>query len=318
MDNPTRLLDFIVDRAHAGIFVVNRKREIVLWNQFMELHSGRKAAELMGKNLFDEFPELPRQWLERKIENVFILKNFSFSSWEQRPYLFEFSYNRPITGGYKQMEHMRQDATLMPVKDESGEVQYICFSLFDVTDASIYQMQLQERTEQLKRASDHDGLTQLYNRRFIEESLAKEFGRSRRYGHTLSIILCDIDHFKQVNDNYGHLVGDEVLREVSRRLKAGVRVSDQLGRYGGEEFLAILPETDTKGGQILAERLRQAVECEPIEAKGHSLNVTISLGLAELHGSCLSYEQLIHEADQALYQAKAQGRNQVILFQQAS
>jgi diguanylate cyclase (GGDEF)-like protein len=318
MDNSVRLLDFIVDRAHAGIFVVNREREIVLWNQFMELHSGRPADELIGKNLFDEFPELPRQWLERKIENVFILKNFSFSSWEQRPYLFKFSHNRPVTGGFQQMQHMRQDATLMPVKDDSGEVKYICFTLFDVTDASIYQLQLKERTEQLKRASDHDGLTQLYNRRFIEESLAKEFGRSRRYGHTLSLILCDIDHFKQVNDNYGHLVGDEVLREVSRRLAEGVRVSDQLGRYGGEEFLVLLPETDTQGGQILAERLRQVVESEPIESHGHSLNITISLGLTELHGGCLTYEQLIHEADQALYQAKAQGRNQVILFQKAS
>lgn len=305
------LLDFIVDRAHVGIFAVNHDQEIVLWNQFMEIHSGRKAAEVVGSNLFDAFPELPRKWLERKIESVFILKNFSFTSWEQRPYLFQFAHNRPVTGG---IDHMRQDCTLMPVKNEGGEVEYVCFTLFDVTDTSIYQMKLQELTLQLKDASDHDGLTKLFNRRFIEETLDKEFSRARRYGHTLSVIMTDIDFFKKVNDNHGHLAGDEVLRVVADRLKSCLRDSDILGRYGGEEFMIVLPETKSDGAIILAERLRRAVEAEPVALRETSLAITISLGISEIRTDTKNYEQLIGEADQGLYESKEAGRNRATLF----
>jgi len=308
------LLDFIVDRTHVGIFVVNRDREVVLWNQFMEIHSGRKTAEVTGKNLFDAFPELPRKWLERKIESVFILKNFSFTSWEQRPYLFQFAHNRPVTGG---IDHMRQDCTLMPVKDADGEVKYVCFTLFDVTDTSIYQMKLQELTLQLKAASDRDGLTKLFNRRFIEETLDKEFSRARRYGNTLSVIMTDIDFFKKVNDNHGHLAGDEVLRVVANRLKGCLRDCDLLGRYGGEEFMIVLPETDSAGAHILAERLRKAIEAEPVPVKEQALPVTISLGISEIRPDCKNYEQLIGEADQCLYQSKEAGRNRTTVFESA-
>jgi diguanylate cyclase (GGDEF)-like protein len=307
----TDLLNFIVDRSHVGIFVVNRDFEVTLWNQFMESNSGRKADTVIGKNLFDEFPELPRKWLERKINSVFILKNFSFTSWEQRPYLFKFDHNRPVTGG---VECMRQDCTLMPVKDAQGEVQQVCFTLFDVTDTSIYQTQLKTLMAEVEEASNRDGLTQLFNRRFVEETLAKEFARAKRYGHTLAVILTDIDHFKAVNDNYGHLTGDEVLRVVSRRLEGCLRETDILGRYGGEEFLIVLPETDVAGAQILAERLRSTMEAEPVEHDGETLSITISLGLTEISTNSASYETLISEADSALYHSKAAGRNQANVY----
>lgn len=315
-DNPEQngvapLLNFIVDRANVGIFVINREREIVLWNQFMEIHSEQKSDAVVGKNLFEAFPELPQKWLDRKIENLLILKNFSFTSWEQRPYLFKFAHNRPVTGG---VDCMRQDCTLMPVKDESGEVQYVCFTLFDVTDASLYQSKLQETTEKLRELSNRDGLTQLFNRRYIEESLSTEFQRAQRYGNNLSVILTDIDFFKKVNDIHGHLAGDEVLRVVSQRLTEGLRGSDILGRYGGEEFLIILPETDIAGAKVLAERLREAVQSEPIEAEGESLTINISLGVTQLHDKTLAYAQLIAEADLALYQSKENGRNCTTLF----
>lgn len=306
------LLNFIVDRAHMGIFVVNQKREILLWNQFMEIHSERKADTVIGRNLFEAFPELPKKWLDRKIENIFILKNFSFTSWEQRPYLFKFAHNRPVTGG---VDCMRQDCTLMPIKDSCGEVQYVCFTLFDVTDTSIYQSKLEETTEKLRELSNRDGLTQLFNRRYVEEALGKEFNRARRYHSKLSVILTDIDFFKKVNDVHGHLAGDEVLREISRRLASGLRGTDTLGRYGGEEFLVVLPETDTQGAYVLAERLRKTVQAKPIEIEGASLIINISLGITELRESTAAYAQLIAEADLALYQSKENGRNCVTLFQ---
>lgn len=314
MRDTPQLLDFIVDRTHAGIFVVDRDMRIVLWNQFMEVHSGRKAGELMGHDLFDEFPELPRKWLTRKINNVFILKNFSFTSWEQRPYLFKFPHNRPVTGG---VDCMRQDCTLMPVKNATGEVEYVCFTLFDVTDTSIYQVQLEKLTQQLREASNRDGLTGLHNRRFIEETLSSEFARAQRHGHALSLIITDIDHFKRVNDHHGHLAGDEVLRQVAQRLAGGLRISDHLGRYGGEEFLVVLPETPLAGAETLCQRLRLAIADQPVPLGDDALTVSISLGVSQLRPEIHSYEQLINEADQALYRAKQSGRNRYVVYQAA-
>lgn len=311
----SNLLNFIVDRANVGIFVINRDREIVLWNQFMEINSERKAATVVGRNLFEAFPELPQKWLDRKIENLLILKNFSFTSWEQRPYLFKFAHNRPVTGG---VDCMRQDCTLMPVKDDDGEVQYVCFTLFDATDSSIYQSKLQETTDKLRELSNRDGLTQLFNRRYVEEMLSHEFDRARRYGNKLSVILTDIDFFKKVNDNYGHLAGDEVLRVVSQRLTKGLRGTDILGRYGGEEFLVVLPETNIEGARILAERLREAVQAEPIKAEGETLTINISLGVTELREKTAAYPQLIAEADLGLYQSKENGRNCTTIYQPES
>ncbi len=305
-NNLATLQNFIVDRVNVGIFVINQKREIVLWNQFMEIHSNHKSDTVIGKNLFDAFPELPQKWLDRKIENVFILKNFSFTSWEQRPYLFKFAHNRPVTGG---VDCMRQDCTLMPVKDDAGDVQFICFTVLDVTDTSIYQSKLEQTTEKLREMSNRDGLTKLFNRRYIEEMLSTEFDRAQRYGNKLSVILTDIDFFKRVNDDHGHLAGDEVLRMVSDRLTGGLRASDTLGRYGGEEFIIVLPETNIEGAEILAERLRIAVNAEPIMVEGKSLSIAISLGVTEMNEKTLAYAQLIAEADLGLYKSKDSGRN---------
>ena len=305
-NDTSNLLNFIVDRANVGIFVINRDREIVLWNQFMEIHSDRKADTVVGNNLFEAFPELPQKWLDRKIESVFILKNFSFTSWEQRPYLFKFSHNRPVTGG---VDCMRQDCTLMPIKDDAGEVEFICFTVFDVTDTSIYQSKLEETTEKLREMSNQDGLTKLFNRRYIEETISNEYERARRYGNQFSVILTDIDFFKLVNDNHGHLAGDEVLRVVSKRLSDALRDTDVLGRYGGEEFIIALPETNIEGAFIVAERLREAIAGEPIEAEGKTLSIAISLGVTEMYDTTLAYGQLIAEADLALYKSKENGRN---------
>lgn len=307
----TTLLNFIVDRAHVGIFVINSEREIVLWNQFMEINSERSAEQVIGNNLFELFPELPRKWMERKIESVFVLKNFSFTSWEQRPYLFKFSHNRPVTGG---LDCMRQDCTLMPIKNSAGEVTHVCFTLFDVTDTSIYQTQLKKMMAELELSNNLDGLTKLYNRRYVENTLSREYSRALRHNHPFSVILADIDHFKQVNDKYGHLVGDEVLRATSKRLKDCMRTFDVVGRYGGEEFMILLPETGIEGAKQFAERLRHTIAKDPMRAGEDSLSITISLGITEVNHRIKIYEDLINEADKALYFSKAAGRNRATVF----
>ncbi len=133
------LLDFVVDRLEVGIFAVDAEMRIALWNRFMATHSGRAAAEVAGRDLFECFPELPRAWLEKKIRNVFVLKNYAFTSWEQRPYLFRFHHNRPVTGG---VDTMQQSCTFLPVRDAQDNVTHVCVTLFDQTDTALFQQRL--------------------------------------------------------------------------------------------------------------------------------------------------------------------------------
>jgi diguanylate cyclase (GGDEF)-like protein len=154
-----------------------------------------------------------------------------------------------------------------------------------------------------------DGLTDLYNHKFITERLAEELSVSIRHQQELSVILLDIDHFKAVNDELGHQAGDEVLRRVPVTLRHQVRRHDVIGRYGGEEFLIILPHTDMSGARVVAEKLRLAILNERYLADGRL--ITVSLGVASL-GSGKESMDLVKLADQRLYQAKNGGRNRVV------
>jgi diguanylate cyclase (GGDEF)-like protein len=160
-----------------------------------------------------------------------------------------------------------------------------------------------------------DSLTGLNNRHYFTELAQREFERARRHRRPLAAIMLDIDHFKNVNDTYGHSTGDQVLREVSARCKTIVRDIDVLGRYGGEEFASLVLETDVNGGQIVAERLRQTVANPPIETDQGPLEVTISVGISILDQECENLDELLRRADQALYMAKQAGRNQVAVWQ---
>lgn len=308
---PPNLPDFIVKWVDVGVFVVNKNMEVTLWNNFMSNHSGFSAETVIGKNLFECFPELPKIWLSKKIQGVFLLKNFAFTSWEQRPYLFRFPHNRPITGN---IDYMFQNCTFMPVKSETGEVDSVCITLFDVTDTGISQSNLKVAMQCLSESSNRDGLTGIYNRRYLEQQLSVEFARCKRYGDSLSFVIFDLDHFKKVNDNYGHLAGDKVLCDVSQRISKLLRTDDVLGRYGGEEFCIILPETPKDGALILAERLRQTIAQEPVTYKETTITVTVSIGVTGFELDTPNYEHLIHCADLALYYGKENGRNRVTCY----
>ncbi len=182
------------------------------------------------------------------------------------------------------------------------------------TGARIMELQdsLIEAREALREQAMHDSLTQLLNRRATMDLLQSELSRATREKKPLTVMMVDIDHFKTVNDRFGHLVGDGALCEVSRRLKLSSRSYDTVGRYGGEEFLVVAPGCDTSPGLVQAERLRKVVCSQPIMFKDLSFDVTISVGVATLHDpktQCI--EALLSAADQALYRAKSAGRNRV-------
>ena len=305
------LPDFIVKWVDVGIFVVTREMEITLWNHFMARHSERSADEVIGRNLFACFPDLPEIWLAKKIQSVFLLKNFAFTSWEQRPYLFRFPHNRPITGGG---EFMYQNCTFLPVKNDSDEVESVCITLMDVTDVAFTQTLLKEALDSLGESSNRDGLTGIHNRRYLDKHIAIEFDRAKRYGDPFSFILFDLDHFKRVNDSYGHLGGDEVLRDIAQRVGSMLRTTDTIGRYGGEEFGIILPSTSLEDACFLSERVRQTIVQTPVPFQDTQIKVSISMGVSEFKSSLPNYEQLINEADQALYASKEAGRNRVTCY----
>jgi len=167
-----------------------------------------------------------------------------------------------------------------------------------------------ELHEQLVAQATHDSLTGLLNRAAILEALQKELIRTVREKNPVAVIMTDLDHFKHVNDTYGHLVGDAVLREAARRLGASLRAYDSVGRYGGEEFLVIAPNCNLAGGADLAERLRESICRMPIDASGEAISATMSFGVAAAC-SIKNVNQLLSAADEALYAAKKAGRNRV-------
>jgi diguanylate cyclase (GGDEF)-like protein len=169
--------------------------------------------------------------------------------------------------------------------------------------------------EDLRVQSYTDSLTGLFNRRQLFALAEHEFQRARRFGRSLSAIMLDIDHFKQVNDTFGHAAGDQVLSNVARRLKAAVRSIDIVGRYGGEEFVLLLPETQLHGAGLLAERLRQKIAAEPVVTLAGPVSVTVSMGVAASSAEVRDVNALINNADAALYAAKRAGRNRVLPFQ---
>jgi len=162
----------------------------------------------------------------------------------------------------------------------------------------------------LRRQATHDGLTGLLNRNSILARLSEEVARHERESKPLSVLMIDIDRFKSVNDTYGHLAGDAVLHEAASRLGTASRCYDGVGRYGGEEFLVLLPGCDPASALAQAERLREAIGGEPFAIPGHELSVTCSIGVACTES--FAPEGLIRYADEALYQAKSMGRNCVV------
>lgn len=167
--------------------------------------------------------------------------------------------------------------------------------------------------QELRLKAAHDSLTGLFNRGTIIDILRKSVARHERKANPLSIIFADLDHFKQTNDNYGHQAGDQVLREVARRGKRALRPYDSFGRYGGEEFVIVLPDCGATGAVAIAERVRCAIGDEPIPTVSGAILTSLSLGVAVSDGKTpIHFFDLIRLADGALYEAKKKGRNRVV------
>ncbi len=273
-------LTTIIHSAGEGIVVTNGKGEVVLVNPSAERLFGRDASQIAREGFLGLLgdPQRMRRLLERGVVD------------DAQP-----------------LEHNGRFLAVCAATIRAGSGEEIGSAALarDVTE--------QKRLEdELRSQSVTDGLTGLYNRRHLDAALAAEFSRVQRYGPPLAVLMQDVDHFKRFNDEHGHDMGDRVLRAVAAALKQALRGQDIACRYGGEEFLAILPSTDCDGAMVVAERVRSAVEAMEVDG----LKVTVSIGVAGIPELAVpSAEALVEAADAALYQAKKAGRNRVLLAQ---
>ncbi|MDX1491518.1 MAG: diguanylate cyclase [Pseudohongiellaceae bacterium] len=302
----------LLQTVDAGLILLNEALEVQLWNSFMENHSGIRTSEARGKKLFSLFPALPQKWLNKKIESVFKLQSRSYSTWEQQPHLFDFKSIRPLTG---KAEKMYQNVTLIPLLGINRKVSQVCILIYDVTDIAVNKLELQHANDALEKLSRTDRLTGLFNRGHWEERLGQEFRRSSRSGHISSLLMFDIDHFKKVNDTYGHQAGDAVICEVCDILRSTQRDTDIAGRYGGEEFAVVLPDTTAKQAFAFAERLRKKVDASVVKFEGLEIKFKISIGISQIDETMKGPEAWLSLSDQALYKSKNNGRNQTTVFE---
>jgi diguanylate cyclase (GGDEF)-like protein len=176
------------------------------------------------------------------------------------------------------------------------------------------QAQLLRTQEALRFQATRDYLTQLWNRSAIVEVLQKELSRCQREHTSVGVVLADLDHFKHINDTYGHGAGDAALKEAARRMLHSVREYDFIGRYGGEEFLIVLPGADALTARTLADRMRLAIKSEPLDFLGARIHLSCSFGCSCSAGGAGSVEEIIHQSDEALYAAKRSGRDRAVIF----
>jgi diguanylate cyclase (GGDEF)-like protein len=207
----------------------------------------------------------------------------------------------------------RSDGSILPVAYTASpyivddEIKGVIVAFEDISERK-------KLREELLHQATHDVLTGLLNRREMENLLAYSFKQAKRYGHDLSVCMIDIDHFKNVNDAYGHRAGDEAIKRLGQMLNQKTRNSDLAGRYGGEEFVVVLTETALQGAMQWAKQLRYAIETMPISFNNYikPINVTVSIGVASISDAIINSDQLVDSADRALYHAKNAGRNRVV------
>jgi diguanylate cyclase (GGDEF)-like protein/PAS domain S-box-containing protein len=289
-----RKLSIAVEQNPSAIIITNPKAEIEYVNPAFTRSTGYTFEEARGQN--------PR-FLQSGQTSPETFKQM----WESLQ--TGQTWRGELVNRRKNGEIYWEQTVIAPIQDVEGQIAHYVAVKEDVTARKIIEMELEH-------LATTDPLTGLRNRRSFFPEAEKIFARSQHSPYALVVLMMDIDHFKNVNDTYGHQAGDVVLHEVAARLLDNLRPTDIIARYGGEEFVALLPRTSQDTLQKVADRLNAAIRERPFEYKHHTIPVTISIGGAMLTAASRSLDDLLTQADQAMYQAKAAGRNCVVLFHQ--
>lgn len=274
-------------------------------NKINRVVCSRHKLEALGLTE-QEVPEnITMQFFTERVhpdDSVFVLNNLQQHLKGEIP-VYEATYRIQAKDGNWKWFFERGKVTK---RDENGEPELMTGVTFDISEQKRIELLLEKQNVQLQSASKIDFLSDVLNRRGLRERLEYEARRVVRTKRPLCVILLDIDHFKNINDTYGHLIGDDVLAQVATTLKKSVRNTDIVGRYGGEEFLVILPECDMAGALKIAEKVRAVIRMMEFTA---GISVSISAGVGEFIE--ISIDNLIDQAEHALGEAKKNGRNQV-------
>ncbi len=303
--NPKEFLVLIVDDVRSNLKVVGAILDRVGYSTTFAT-SGQQAFERMKKSKPDlilldvMMPEMDGIEVCKQIKGM--------SQYEEIPIIF-------VTASH-------ENKTIMEAF-EQGAVDYITkpFNSGELLARVKIHLELKYTRDELKKTlislntlATIDGLTGVFNRRHLFILAEQEFNRVRRYGSAFSVFILDVDHFKQINDNYGHNIGDETLKSLAITTQNLLRKVDLFGRFGGEEFVGFLPETDIEQALKVAERIRQTIANLHLEFDSKILPITVSIGLATYVSTDPTIDEMLKRADLALYEAKRGGRNQVVVY----
>ncbi|CAK8722442.1 hypothetical protein KKHLCK_11710 [Candidatus Electrothrix laxa] len=294
--NQQRMLKAMSLAAHDAMIIIDTDDNIHFWNKAAENLYGYRAEEVVHRKKMHKIICTPE---DQKLAYAGMKK-------------FVKTGKGPVLNRVMEFKSVHRSGRLFPVERSVAAFQmddawYAVGSVRDITDRK-------DAEKALRELATTDSLTLLNNRRNFLELSAKEIKRAQRYASPLAVFMFDVDHFKAVNDTYGHDVGDKVLKELAELSRNSVRESDVIGRLGGEEFAVTLPNTERSHAERAAERLRKAVANHRVGTEKEELSVTISIGVVMMQGESKGgIDALLKTADEALYQAKEQGRNRVVM-----
>jgi len=294
---PATIYKKLTEDLYDGLYFVNRDRKIILWNKRAEEITGYKKKEILGKQRYSSI----LQHMDRAGRKLCLTKYC--------PLWASINTGKP---SMNRLYFRRKDGVRIPVDVHTMPIRLrgkIIGAIEIFRDASVYE-RMERQKEIAKEISLTDVLTGLPNRRYLNKELELEIRKFKKYEDDLYIAEADIDHFKRINDRFGHKAGDLVLRKISFLIQNNIRATDFAGRYGGEEFLIILPNTPKANSRIVLERIRRSIKNARVTNR---ISVTVSIGAAKAK-AIDNPDTLFKRADSALYEAKRNGRNRIEYF----
>lgn len=287
--------DVVLDHIPELVFVLDTHDRILDANQSMERWLGKSKDELIGRDPLEVFREWPQ-----------MINRILFSTEETREEI-------EIPGKHSTTT---LELVVTPIRDpKTNQLNGRVIVAHDVTERKLLVNHLNQLTKKLMEQATRDPLTGVFNRRFLAEALDKEIAKAAREAAFISVVMLDVDHFKKFNDTYGHKCGDAVLQDLANFLTENSRQGDIVCRYGGEEFVILMPNASESDAFERAETWRREYSAKGLHFEGQQLHITFSAGVATHATNNQKSEAILHAADSALYQSKSNGRNQVTLYQ---
>lgn len=299
----------IFNSVDNGIIILDKELNILAWNRWLEILTYKKEEDVVNKNICELYNYINEKKLKRKVKSVLVTNNPSFYNVDQNRYLIKIPVESITNSIYK---YMQQNITIVPY-DRNKEL--VCLFIYNTTNLCETNHKLELLNEELVEMTHRDPLTKLSNRRYFSMQSKKIKSYSKRNNVSLSLIVLDIDKFKNINDSYGHLVGDEVIIHIARALEKNLRDSDIISRFGGEEFVVLLQDCNIEDAYAVAQKIREYIQNAEVKIdEDTKIKYTVSLGVAEFNElkDNDNLEQTFARADEALYEAKTSGRNKVI------